>query len=215
MRREVTRTTTSALKRGDPTRLLVADGDADSRVLVAAALRTAGFAAIEAGSHEAAIDVAVTRRPALAISEVQLPGGSGYELCRRLLELQPPVPVIFLSGGRTESCDRVAGLLIGAEDYLVKPFDPEELIARVRVVLRRRSPLLHEGLQDLTQRELEVLQLLADGLDQRQIATRLTISGRTVGTHIEHILSKLGVHSRAQAVAFVRRLETREYAPVS
>jgi len=196
-------------------RLLVADGDERSRGLVGTALHGAGFAAMEAESVQAALEIAATRQPALAISEVQLPGGSGYELCRRLLELRPAVPLIFLSGGRTEPYDRVAGLLIGAEDYLVKPFDPEELVARVRVILRRRSPTRHERVQGLTPRELEVLRLLTDGLDQRQIASRLMISAKTVGTHIEHILGKLGVHSRAQAVAFVRRLERLEHAPLS
>lgn len=115
--------------------------------------------------------------------------------------------MIFLSGERTESFDRVAGLLVGADDYLVKPFDPDELAARVRAVLRRAQPSVPAPLQSLTRRELEVLRLLADGLDQRQIAAELVISAKTVGTHIERILGKLGVHSRAQAVALAYRDE--------
>jgi len=187
--------------------ILVVDDDDRCRAAVGAALHEAGFATVEAGSAEEALDVAAGRPLSLAVLDVHLPVSSGYELCRRLLELQPRVPVIFLSGERTESFDRVAGLLVGADDYLVKPFDPDELAARVRAVLRRAEPSVPARAQSLTRRELEVLRLLAGGLDQRQIAAQLVISAKTVGTHIERILGKLGVHSRAQAVALAYRDE--------
>ena len=138
--------------------------------------------------------------------DVNLPGVSGYEVCRSLREQYgPELPIIFLSGDRIESYDRVAGLLIGGDDYIVKPFAPDELLARVRGLIgRRRSIRLRS---DLTEREREVLQLLAEGLAQTDIADRLVISKKTVGTHIERILAKLGVHSRAEAVAFAYREE--------
>jgi two-component system, NarL family, nitrate/nitrite response regulator NarL len=142
--------------------------------------------------------------------EVNLPEVSGYEVCRELREaFGEEVAIIFLSAHRTETNDRVAGLLIGADDYIVKPFDSDELLARVRSVLRRfqparrgsKSEALGAGVESLTARELEVLRLLAGGLDQGAIATQLVISPKTVGTHIQRVLTKLGVHSRAQAVA--------------
>ena len=78
---------------------------------------------------------------------------------------------------------------------LVKPFAPDELVARVRALLRRTEAGSGNGRAHLTGRELEVLRLLADGLEYREIAERLVISPKTVATHIEHVLGKLGVHS--------------------
>jgi DNA-binding NarL/FixJ family response regulator len=137
---------------------------------------------------------------------VNLPEVSGYEVCRELLDKYgDDVAVIFLSADRTEPYDRVAGLLLGATDYIVKPFDSDELLARVRTALRRSEQSGRYGTGQvaalLTAREREVLNLLAGGFDQGEIASKLFISPKTVGTHIQRVLTKLGVHSRAQAVA--------------
>jgi DNA-binding NarL/FixJ family response regulator len=143
--------------------------------------------------------------PVLSILEVPLGGMSGYEVCRTLREEHGEEhPIIFLSGTRSEPHDRVAGLLVGADDYLTKPYAPDELLARVRRLVRNARPA---GAQNfgLTPRELEVLELLAEGLSPEEIAARLVISVKTVGTHIEHIFRKLGVRTRAQAVAVAYR----------
>jgi DNA-binding NarL/FixJ family response regulator len=104
---------------------------------------------------------------------------------------------------RTEPYDRVGGLLLGADDYLAEPFAPDELLARVRRLVARSRD--NSSALDLTKRELEILRLLASGRNQSQIAAALVIAERTVATHIQHILAKLGVHSRAQAVAVAHR----------
>jgi two-component system nitrate/nitrite response regulator NarL len=183
--------------------VLLADGDVGERALLAQLLESAGFDVLEAARGDEAVALARTGRPGVAILEIPLPVLSGYEVCRALKsELGAGFPVIFLSGHRTESYDRVAGLLVGADDYLVKPYAPDELLARVRLLHGRFRPTGGTGGRGtLTPRENEVLALLADGLTQREIAMRLGISSRTVGTHIEHVLRKLGVHNRAQAVA--------------
>jgi DNA-binding NarL/FixJ family response regulator len=112
---------------------------------------------------------------------------------------------MFVSGVRTESYDRVAGLLVGASDYLVKPYAPDELLTRVRNLLRLSRPLPSAIFEKLTRREREVLQLLADGLRQEEIAQRLFITRKTVGAHVVNVLRKLGVKSQAQAVAMAYR----------
>jgi two-component system, NarL family, nitrate/nitrite response regulator NarL len=186
-------------------RILVVDDDEPSRSLIVGVLGRAGYTTYEAESGEEAIDAAKRERPALAVIEALLPGVSGYEVCRELKdEFGEAMPIIFVSGSRTEPGDRVAGLLVGGDDYLVKPFDPDELLARVRRLLP--APLSDgRNAHELTRRELDVLSLLVDGLSQSEIAEKLFISPKTVGKHIEHILAKLGVHSRAQAVALAVR----------
>ena len=95
------------------------------------------------------------------------------------------IPFMFLSGTRTEAFDKVAGLEVGADDYLVKPFESDELLARVRALLRRsarsREAPAVTNESALTARELEILQLLAAGLPQAEIASRLFITQKTVG----------------------------------
>jgi len=187
-------------------RILLGDCDADVRALVANVLESAGFEVEEADSGNGAVEAARRDPPGLVVLEVNLPGLSGYEVCHQLREeYGEALPIILVSGERTESFDRVAGILIGANDYLVKPFAPDELLARVRRLVRSTTPVAPVVASKLTARETEVLRLLADGLEPEKIAAQLFISRRTVGTHLENIMQKLGVHSRAQAVALAYR----------
>ena len=188
--------------------VLIADADAEAREQVAHLLEDEGYEVVEAVSGEAALKVARENPPALVILEVPLGDRSGYEVCRALREeLGDDLPVLFLSGARTESYDRVAGLLVGADDYVVKPFASDELLARVRRLVRHSRAANGASTANLTPRELEVLQLLTTGLSAAEIAQKLFISKKTVGTHIEHIFTKLGVRSRAQAIAVAYRDE--------
>jgi two-component system nitrate/nitrite response regulator NarL len=184
--------------------ILIVDDDRHSRTLISRVLRRAGYSTYEAATGEEALAAAKRERPALVIVETLLPGVSGYEVCRELKdEFGEAMPIVFVSGNRTEPGDRVAGLLLGGDDYLVKPFDPDELLARARRLL----PPAIDGRKahKLMRRELNVLSLLVDGLTQSEIAEKLVISPKTVAKQIEHILAKLGVHSRAQAVALALR----------
>lgn len=188
--------------------VLVAEDDESYRELLVAVLGAAGFTVRAVSTGAAAIDAAHREPPALAILDVNLPGLSGYEVCRSLREEHgPELPILFLSGERTESFDRVAGLLIGADDYMVKPAAEDELIVRVRALACRSPAPERAPKAGLTPRELDVLRLLAQGKRQAEIARMLVISPKTVGTHIEHILIKLGVHSRTEAVALAYRRE--------
>ncbi len=197
-------------------RILIVDGDRLSRGLMSRVLKRVGYITYEAETGEEALAAAKRERPALVVLELLLPGVSGFEVCRELKdEFGEALPIVFVSGTRTESSDRVAGLLVGGDDYLVKPFDPNELLARVRRLLP--PPLAGGGkARQLTRRELDVLSLLVEGLSQPEMAEKLFISPKTVGKHIEHILAKLEVHNRAQAVALAVRdelIESHRRAP--
>jgi DNA-binding NarL/FixJ family response regulator len=186
--------------------ILVVDDDPDARVALCTVLARAGYATHASSTGEDAVAWAARETPALAILEICLPGISGHQVCRDLKDrFGEGLPVVCISALRTESYDRVAALLVGADDYLVKPFAPDELLIRVARLIRRSTPLPSAVTSRLTRRELEVLRLLAEGERSGEIASRLVISEKTVSTHIDHILSKLGVRSRAQAVALAYR----------
>ena len=190
-------------------RILVVDDDQGFLALAAETLESAGFTVVALTSGIEALELtrAAAEHPDLVVLDVQLPQVSGYEICRELRdEFGAGLPILFVSGFRTEPLDRVAGLLVGADDYLVKPFAPDELICRVRALIRRSHAGVWSGTAwGLTRREGEVLRLLAAGLRQEEIASRLFVSHRTVGAHIQSVLRKMGATSRTQAVAFAYR----------
>jgi DNA-binding NarL/FixJ family response regulator len=188
--------------------ILVVDRNAGTRSRVSSLLEHMGYETRQAQNGREALEAARQVQPALVLLEVNLAEVSGYEVCRELRDRYgDDIAIIFLTGDRTEPYDRVAGLLLGADDYIVKPFDEGELLARIRSALRHSAAPPSNGSQSdpvagtLTSREQEVLKLLARGQTQAQIAGELFISPKTVGGHIQRVLEKLGVHSRAQAVA--------------
>jgi DNA-binding NarL/FixJ family response regulator len=191
--------------------ILVVDDDEAFRSYVVELFESIGYQTSQLATGATVVAAVADDRPAAVLLDVQLPGLNGYEVCRQLREIySDSIAIVFISGERIEALDRTGGLLLGADDYLVKPVDPTELIARVRRLVDSPSTNGHAAssngkLQSLTQREQEVLDLLAEGFRQDEIADRLVISPKTVATHIQRILGKLEVRSRAQAVAVVLR----------
>ncbi|MCA1190428.1 MULTISPECIES: response regulator transcription factor [unclassified Saccharopolyspora] len=117
--------------------LLVVDDEPTVRELLAATLRFAGFRVTAAATGAEALRAAVDERPDLVLLDVMLPDADGFEVLRRLREERGgQVPVLFLTA-RDAPRDKVRGLTLGGDDYVTKPFDPEELIARIHAVLRR------------------------------------------------------------------------------
>lgn len=190
--------------------MLVVDDEPDFRRLVATLLERIPLPVIEASSGAEALELARRDRPALVVIDVRLPDVSGLEVCRELREsLGEDLPVVLVSGEKVDDLDRGAGLLLGADDYFVKPIEPTHFIGRVR---RLVSPPLRNGhaprngsTLHVTPREREVLTLLAAGLGRSEIARKLVISPRTVGSHIQHLLTKLGGHNQTQMVAAAYR----------
>jgi len=189
--------------------ILIVDDDSGTRSAIATILADAGYVTREADSGADALRAARSEAPGLVLLDVNLPGMCGYEVCRLLRdEFGDQFPIVFVSGARTESFDRVAGLLLGANDYISKPFREDELLARVQSLLLRRHAVAARALASrLTARELQVLRLLSTGLGPDDIARLMVISPKTVGAHVEHIYVKLGVQTRAQAVAVAYRAE--------
>ena len=176
-------------------RVLVVDDDQRARTVVAWQLEADGYAVTEAGDGAAALAQIEADRPDLVVLDLSLPGIGGLDVLRRVREAEgaaaAPLPVIVLSG-RSGETDRIIGLDLGADDYLVKPFSPGELAARVRSLLRRaqagaqparnapagglwideasRDVTLDGSPVDLTAKEFDLLAFLAR--HPRQVFTR-------------------------------------------
>ncbi len=143
--------------------VLVIEDDPNTANLVVLYLEKEGFKALQANDGASGLVLAEKHRPDLVVLDIMLPKMDGWEVCRRLRKTSE-VPVIMLTA-RGEEIDRVSGLTLGADDYVVKPFSPRELVARVKAVLRRThapakpdSRLLHQGdvRLDLDKRRLSV-----------------------------------------------------------
>ena len=161
-------------------KILVVDDDPAIREVVRFALERAGFAVIEAADGKAALQGFAETAPDLVVLDVLLPGLDGIEVCRELRR-RSAVPILFLSS-KDEEVDRIVGLEIGGDDYLVKPFSPRELVARIKVQLRRiaapdpppaaAGAVLRHGRLSL---DLERVQALWDGCEVALTATEFGI----------------------------------------
>jgi two-component system, OmpR family, response regulator ResD len=128
--------------RGD---VLVVDDEPTIAEVVAVYLERAGYATRRAADGPAALAAAAERRADLVVLDLMLPGIDGLEVMRRLREGRAPAPAIILLTARGEESDRITGLSLGADDYVVKPFSPGELVARVDAVLRRTATVADDA----------------------------------------------------------------------
>ena len=123
-------------------KLLLVDDEASLREPLADYLSRQGFSVKQAADAAKARTILLDEQPDLVLLDIMMPGEDGLSLCRHLIEAKK-LPVIFLTA-RGEATDRIVGLEIGADDYVVKPFEPRELVARIRSVLRRATRSLPE-----------------------------------------------------------------------
>lgn len=157
----------------------------------------------QAGSGPEAVAVVAERDPDLVLMDLRMPGGDGFAAIKQLRERGGRPRVLVLTTYDTERDIRRA-MAAGADGYLLKDLPRDQLVAAVRELMNG-SPRTHidapHGSQlSLTDRETDVLALVADGLTNRAVARRLGISEATVKTHLVHVYTKLGVLDRAAAV---------------
>ena len=118
--------------------ILVVEDETSIASFVAAYLKNAGYAVRTAATSQTALTEVASEMPALIVLDLNLPDGDGVELCRRIRK-SSDVPILMLTA-RDEDVDKIIGLEVGADDYMTKPFNPRELVARVKSVLRRAAP---------------------------------------------------------------------------
>lgn len=202
-------------------RILVVDDHPIWRDGVARDLEAAGFAVCgTAGDVAQAVRVATATRPDVVLLDLHLPDGSGVDAARALAGLDPPPRILVLSASG-ERQDVLDALTAGATGYLVKSASSTELVAAVRsvaageavftpglagLVLGEYRRLAGSGpaaqQPQLTDRETEILRLVAKGLTYPAIAERLVLSVRTVQNHVQNTLTKLQLHNKAQLVRY-------------
>ena len=120
-------------------RILVVDDEPNIVHLARLYLTRDGYQVLSVGDGQEALDTIVSEKPDLVVLDVMLPSVDGFEVCRRLRAQDNPVPIIMVTA-RDDDIDKILGLELGADDYLTKPFNPRELVARVKAVLRRGAP---------------------------------------------------------------------------
>ncbi len=202
-------------------RVMVVDDHPLWRDAVARDLAEEGFDVVgTAASGEEALRRLPAARPDVLVLDLQLPGVGGVEVAGRVARAEPPVRVLVLSASG-EQADVLEAVKAGATGYLVKSASTAELVEAVRrtaagdavftpglagLVLgeyrRMAAGPVDDGTPRLTDRETEVLRLVAKGLTAKQVAERLVLSHRTVENHVQNTLSKLQLHNRAQLVRY-------------
>jgi DNA-binding NarL/FixJ family response regulator len=203
------------LNKGARMRVLLADDHELVRLALRAVLEEAGIEVVgEAPGGLRAIEMTEHLAPDVLVLDMRMPDMSGVEVCRQLSVTSPDVRIVVLSSFADDG-DIFGALDAGAVSYIMKDVAPDALVAAIRGVASGQT-VLDAGIaqrvldgsrpnhapeaDDLSPREHEVLDLMARGLTNRQIAAKLWISDPTVKTHVSHILAKLGQSDRTQAI---------------
>lgn len=198
---------------GDQKKLLLIDDDPNLILLVKDYLEFRGYSVITAENGREALDMLNGNSPDMIICDVMMPEMDGYAFVEHVRGNPETewIPVLFLSA-KGQSQDRVKGLNTGADVYMVKPFEPEELVAQVESSLKQASRLIRQQSRgasstptisvpfdvELTPTELKVVQFVARGMANREIAEELQVSQRTIESHVSNMLGKTGLHNRTE-----------------
>ncbi|HIK26682.1 MAG: response regulator transcription factor [Oscillatoriaceae bacterium SKYG93] len=194
-------------------RLLLIDDDPNLILLVKDYLEFRGYEVITAENGREALEILEKENPDMIICDVMMPEMDGYSFVKHVRENPRTnwIPVLFLSA-KGQSQDRIKGLNTGADVYMVKPFEPEELVAQVESSLRQSERLRQHQAKttehgpkiqvplnvELTPTELKVVQLVARGMANREIAEIMNVSQRTIESHVSNMLGKTSLHNRTE-----------------
>lgn len=118
------------------TGILVVEDEGSIRKFIGINLIRSGFKVFEAGSGEEALQMLAACNPAVVVLDIMLPGIDGFEVCQKIREMREDIAIIMLTA-KGQDMDKIMGLELGADDYMIKPFNPQELVARIRAILRR------------------------------------------------------------------------------
>jgi DNA-binding NarL/FixJ family response regulator len=194
-------------------KLLLVDDDPNLILLVKDYLEFQGYEVITAENGREALEVLEIHTPDMIICDVMMPEMDGYTLIEKVRQDNRTswIPFMFLSA-KGQSQDRVKGLHTGADVYMVKPFEPEELVAQVESSLKQAKRLMKQNASktndapkilvpqnvELTPTELKVVQLLAQGMANKDIADKLNVSQRTIESHVSNMLNKTNLKNRTE-----------------
>jgi DNA-binding NarL/FixJ family response regulator len=208
------------LNGGRATTIVIADDHELVRLGLRGVLEEAGLSVVgEACDGGAAVERAIELRPDVLLLDLRMPVLDGVEVCRRVRAEAPGVRIVVLTSF-AEDEDIFSAISAGAAGYVMKDIAPDVLVGTIRGVADGQTvldPVISQRVIDrgadrvapvpelLSPREMDVLGLMAEGLTNRQIATRLWISEATVKSHVSHILAKLGRTDRTQAIVFAMR----------
>jgi len=137
----------------DRVKILVVEDEASIRKFIAINLERSGFDVLEADDGEKAVKMALAYKPKVMVLDIMLPVMDGFQVCTRLREELPELIIIMLTA-RGQDIDKITGLELGADDYMVKPFNPRELTARIRAILRRTERMKASDNTTLTYKNL-------------------------------------------------------------
>lgn len=187
--------------------VLLVEDDENIRELVRLYLEANEFQVREAEDARQAQAMLLSEQPDMVLLDILLPDGSGLELCQTWRDNGIDVPVLFVSC-KNDAEDTIAGLDLGGDDYVTKPFDPNILVSRIKAHLRRRGTrgknqaLLSpkEMIEPLTKREREMLGMIKAGYTNQEIAVHYQISLGTVKGYNNQLFSKLGARNRTHAI---------------
>ncbi|MET0706933.1 MAG: response regulator [Tardiphaga sp.] len=198
-----------------PGLVYVVDDDSSFRTAIERRLRIAGYEVETYSSAQLLLDrVPAAERPGCILLDVKMPGLSGLELQSRLIELGSILPIVFVTG-HADTPTTVRAIKAGAEDFLTKPASSEQLIGAIERALARYEALRSQRskldsilahLATLTPRERQVFDLIVRGKINKQIATELGTTERTVKAHRHEVMEKMQVHSLAELVSSAERL---------
>lgn len=185
-------------------KVLIVEDESKIRTLLKLYLERNNYVVKEATNGKDVLALVEKYHPDVIVLDILMPNKTGVEVCKKIRKHPDyyKIPIIFLSS-LNQKASIIEGLEAGGDDYMTKPFDPNELVARINAVIRRTSNQVRGGIvlyETLSEQEMNVLQLMDQGYTNKEIASELYLTEGTVKVYSHHIYQKLQVRNRTQAI---------------